>query len=155
VSILADKILYLSSTDSELHDYLIGCGALVDATETEPAVVDPSLIEESLLAMFKAMVIVDSGIPSPITYEGMTITVTLAEYIDGMLHYTAESNADIDGDYRVVNPPIGVVVTEAIGDPWDEGYVPAVAVEDPEGAFVGIVIRQVVPDAISRGWVPA
>jgi hypothetical protein len=119
-------------------------------------VVDVAKVDRALIAKAKAHVHAALDIPKPFVYEGHTITITALSLDGDKLRVDLTADCPTDGPYFWVNPPLQVVVTEAVMDAVDPLKVktPRVTADAPDAVLQTIVGQAVHTVAVSMGWKP-
>jgi hypothetical protein len=152
---LEDKLLDLSTKDPSVKAKLDAAGAVVKEKD-KPDKIDVTKVDTKLIAKAKAHVHAELAVPAPFVYEGHTITITALSSDGDKLRVDLEADCLTDGPYFFVNPPLQVVVSEAVMDDKDPLKVktPRVTADAPDDVLQTIVGQAVHSVAVQKGWRP-
>lgn len=134
---------------------LDAAGAIVK-TKDNPGRVDVAKVDAKLVSKAKAEIHASLAIPLPFTHDGITITILALSMEGDRLRVDLTADCPTDGPYFFVNPPLQVVIADAVMDAADPTKVktPRVTADAPDEVLRAIVGQTVYAVAVRMGWGP-
>ena len=158
MGLLEDKIAELSTADSPVTNSIKNSGAVVKVGKGELSrvTVDVAQLDNTVVAQVKAVIHSELTIPDPFMHNDLEITIVELGYENDMLKVVVSAECPLDNPYYFINPPLQIIVAEAIGDPEEDpdNYVPCETADDPDIALQQIVGNAVMVAALQMGWKP-
>ena len=158
MGLLEDKIAELSTTDSPITTNIKNSGAVVKVGKGQLFHIEVNVaqLDTVVVSQVKSMIHSELTIPEPFTYNDLEITIVELSYEEDILKVVVTADCPLDNPYYFINPPIQVVVADAIGDPEEDpdNYIPCETVDDPDTALQQIVGNAVITAARQMGWTP-